>query len=239
MKRQFYSFLTAILLIGAISTPGHANDDGDHGGCVKGPFSGFYVGAHAGWIKADSDQLALNNGVSLSDEEDGFTIGVHSGYNLQCGRLLIGFESETNWADIETSSSIAGQTVSVEYDYWGALRVRGGIVHNNNLLLYATGGLAYARLDRQLDAPAFGIDDSDSELEWGWTAGGGAELLCGRWSFRAEALYIDVGDETITYTANAPCVVCESKIRYEDDFVVARVGVSLKLHHDEPVAPLK
>ena len=81
------------------------------------------------------------------------------------------------------------------------------MVHDN-VLLYATAGLAYARVDHTLSDDCVGCGDPINPPIWarsrsptsktkvGWTIGGGGELLHDEhWVLRAEALYVDLGSE--------------------------------------------
>ena len=209
--------------------------------CEGGKFSGPYIGANAGWVSGDSDQTSLNNGAKLSSDDDAIAAGVLVGYNRQCGSRVYGLESDLSWTNYEATGVLAGQSLTTSYDYFGTLRGRIGFVHDENVLFYLTGGLAYANVDHQLLAPGFGINQSDSDLKFGYTIGGGIELSRGRWTMRAEALYVDLGDTKIDYTGAAICGgVCRANIEWDDDFVVARVGLTLRLDREEPkYEPLK
>lgn len=203
--------------------------------CSGGPFEGPYIGATVGWVSNDSEQTSLNNGARLSSDGDGWAVGALAGYNRQCGRLVYGIEADISWTDVDSSNTLAGQTFSTSYDYFGTVRGRLGLAHEN-ILFYITGGLAYASVDHVLNAPAFGISQSDSDVNWGYTIGGGIEFNRGHWSLRAEALYVDIGDETVSYTGSPTGCggVCRADVKWDDDFVVARLGLTFKLHREEP-----
>src|SRR5262245_61434728 len=65
----------------------------------------------------------------------------------------------------------------------------------NNILLFATGGLAYGNLK----AEAFGIDENKTLV--GWTAGLGMEVgFTPNWSAKVEYLYMDLGSRFYTVT---------------------------------------
>ena len=201
-------------------------------GCGHGPFSGAYWGIQGGWVSADAKQTSLNNGTVLESDDDGWSLGGHIGYNRQCGRLVFGIEADLNWLDLEPRNSIVGQTLSTSYDYFGTLRARAGIAHEN-ILFYLTGGLAFADTTHRIDVPALAFAQSDGDRRVGWTFGGGIELNRGHWSLRGEVLWVDLGSETRTYTLTAPCVACSATIRWDDEFVVARLGLSFKFHREE------
>ncbi len=68
--------------------------------------------------------------------------------------------------------------------------------------------------------------------KWGWTAGGGLEAALGsHWTFRAEALYVNLGDSThsVTFSPNGnPTVLQTIQARFDNSFGVARVGLNYK-----------
>jgi outer membrane immunogenic protein len=152
----------------------------------------------------------------------------------------LGLEGDFSWLDVSPTTAISGVTLKTDYDYFGTLRGRIGLAHDN-LLFYLTGGLAFAHVDHRYDVPAFGFSQSDTKWSTGWTAGGGLELDRGHWRLRAEVLYVDLADTTRDYSFPAPPCrgTCASRIRWEDDFLVARVGLSFKLHREPDHQPLK
>src|SRR5262249_3764244 len=103
------------------------------------PFSwtGFYLGAHAGYGWSNVDW----QGLSDSLEGSGWLAGGQIGYNWQRGALVFGLEADAsgNWMD----GSRAGNTY--EIDWQASIRARLGLaVNNNRTLLYTTGGVAWA-----------------------------------------------------------------------------------------------
>jgi outer membrane immunogenic protein len=217
--------------------------------CVGGAFSGAYVGGHLGFGGLSSDQHVIGTPLSFSDNDRGFTIGGHTGYNVQCGRVLFGIESDFNWFDADTFSAPCGKcgpSWKSEMNWFGTLRGRLGLVHNDNFLVFATAGLAYADVDHTFKDPtALGgpFSKSDSDTQFGWTVGGGIEFMRdSRWSLRADALYVDLGDESHNYVNTVCGVACTSKTNWEDTFWVTRIGLTYHFGHREPVyeyAPLK
>jgi outer membrane immunogenic protein len=182
-----------------------------------------------------SDQHTHDNAgtpLNYGDNDRGFTIGGHSGYNVQCGRVLFGIESDFNWFDADTFSNPCGGVCGggpswkSELNWFGTLRGRLGLVHNDNFLVFATAGLAYADIDHTFKdptAPAGLFSKSDSDTQFGWTAGGGIEFMRdSQWSLRADALYVDLGSENHKY--NLGC--CSTATKWEDTFWVTRIGLT-------------
>lgn len=75
----------------------------------------------------------------------------------------------------------------VSVDWFGTLRGRAGVTALPSLLLYGTGGFAYADIQHS------GWGNGGSTLQTGWTAGGGVEwMFMPNWSAKAEYLYTNV-----------------------------------------------
>jgi outer membrane immunogenic protein len=146
-------------------------------------WSGFYVGAHAGWSGSTVDTTDLD-GVTAPFPDfvvgdidfHGFSGGVLAGYDWQIGNLVLGVEAD--WAsggDGDSTFDIVENDEYLEWDTeWTATaRARLGWAFDN-LLLYGTGGGAWA------DIGKFGYTDRDEPLDFqsdetlhGWVLGGG------------------------------------------------------------------
>lgn len=208
--------------------------------CGGGKFHGWYTGVGLGWASADFDAHAVTTHASASGEDDAFAVSWYSGYNRQCGRLVYGFESDLNWADLDPNGDEpGGQTVGTEYEYFSTVRGRFGIAHDN-MLFYGTAGLAYAKVENYLDATNIGFGKhDDEEVLWGFTAGGGVELARDHWRFRLEGLYVNLEDTVSRYEFTGPCIDCEAHVSYDNDFYVVRAGIGFSLHREEAAVPLK
>jgi len=206
-------------------------------GCHYGAFNGLYIGASAGYVGLDSEQQPLGVPTRSSDD-GGATVGGHVGYNMQCGRLVLGVEGDLSYVDLQSRSAdpapgLATYTTTV--DMLATLRGRLGIAIHETTLLYATAGLAWAdRTHHLVDplAPGGLFEQSDSDWATGYVVGGGIEFLRhDRWSLRAEVLWADVGDKGYTYTiTGGGCApTCKTDVKWDDEIFTARVGLSLKL----------
>lgn len=215
--------------------------------CNGGPFAGFYVGAAAGYAKQDTTNTDVSIAAtgSVSYDDGGFVGSLYSGYNIQCDRLVVGYESDWNWMDSNNSFSDPSCggcfTITSDIKWFSTARLRVGLVHSGNILFYATGGLAYADVDTHLTTTLPAVQASDDDLKFGWTAGGGVEFIRhGQWSLRAEALYMDFGDETYRYSAVVCGIGCTGRQKWEDDLWIARIGLTYRLGaREEAAVPLK
>jgi outer membrane immunogenic protein len=146
---------------------------------------------------------------TVSDTDSGFIGGLQGGFNWQRGCAVFGFEADWSWADLDSTeghtdgSNTASLTVKSDIDHFGTLRTRSGVVVDS-LLIYATGGLAFANVDRLWTADGWGSVESfsSSDRRWGWTAGVGTEwAVTRRVSIKSEALYLRLEDDSFRRTS--------------------------------------
>ena len=219
-------------------------------------FHGFYFGGNAGlgyfdhnW--SDRDGWANNNistslPLSANGTESGWTAGVQAGYNWQRGCTVFGVEADWSWASLNQSqfftdgqAGLALDTLTVRSDInsFGTLRTRTGIVVDN-LMLYATGGLAWARVESSWTVTNFvgpvnvAETFSTSDTRLGWTAGLGTEwAVAPNLSIKSEALYMKFDDNASAFNSgfalangNPPAV------RFSEDHAmwVARIGLNYR-----------
>lgn len=245
--------------------------------CCEAPFAGAYIGAAVGYARqrvevTNTEPGAPAFGQTFADDDGAFTFGGYVGYNWQrcCSPFVFGIETDFNYSDTSPTafdreppgSGGFAETTSLEsnINWFGTLRGRAGYVVHDHVLLYVTGGLAYANVDHTLSDDcagcgnpdplnpigpgAFGpFTQSNDQTKVGWTLGGGGELLHDtHWVLRAEALYVDLGSENHSYVV--PSLVggapATASAEWDDQFWVARIGVAYKFHSpDCCAAPLK
>jgi outer membrane immunogenic protein len=220
-------------------------------------WTGFYLGVHAGygWGNADSNTTHLPSQTTFnaspfgqSTNADGFIGGAQAGYNWQTGAFVFGVEADISFSGMRGSSRrepltanngviilTSFQDVTTDMDWFGTARLRAGFTVAPQLLLYATGGLAFGQVDDTVFTtyiagfPAASYPGSSSDTRVGWTLGGGAEwALTQNWTVKAEYLYFDLGDATIT--ANPAVANPPFQIRSNHDLTgsIARLGVNYK-----------
>ncbi len=212
--------------------------------CAGGPFAGPYIGGTVGYGHFRSEQSSPGD-PSISGSDDAFVAGLHGAYNLQCGRVVVGVEADINYADFSADSAWPDPVyLTSSLDWFGTVRGKLGVTVHDHALIYVTGGLAYADVSHHLFVPTPPLgpafSQTNSEFAAGWTVGGGIEFLRSeRWLLRAEALYVDLGSETHTYTITGCGGTCTDTAKWDDSFWVARLGLTLKLGERERYVPLK
>ncbi len=154
---------------------------------VAAPFGGYnWTGFYAGLNLGYQWGSATNTGLSPS----GVAGGIQGGYNWQTGNFVLGAETDLQ---LSGASDSAG-AFKFSNPWFGTLRGRGGYAINN-ILLYATGGLAYGSGTAEL----LGLSETHTAI--GWTVGGGMEVgLTPRWTAKAEYLYVDLGAQNYALT---------------------------------------
>jgi outer membrane immunogenic protein len=228
-------------------------------------WSGCYFGGNLGglWARNSTsvglyDPVPNNSGltglvaagaipVGFGYDGNSWIAGGQAGCNYQRANLVVGIES-----DLDALSLNAGQTlnppspfavrytstVTSQMNWFGTTRARIGTTWNN-LLFYATGGAAYARVSNSYflsDVPSTGIisiSTADSSTRIGWTIGGGVEAGFGAWSVKGEALWYDLGGHTLSApcatTAGPPTCSTPNAVllpNYQNRGVVARLGLN-------------
>ena len=204
---------------------------------VPPSWTGWYVGLNAGY-GFGSESNTFNfvqpgglvpprnwDGVSYSDQLNGFVGGGQIGYNFPIApnSWVAGFEADLQYTDFKGSASNSGidstSIIATPWTYnqnqnvnWLAtIRGRlGWTPGDHTFLLYATGGLAVGGVKASnsitfLDpflGPATWAGNA-SATKTGWALGGGVEArVTGNWTAKLEYLYYDLGHLTVTGTPN-------------------------------------
>jgi outer membrane immunogenic protein len=150
-------------------------------------WTGFYIGAMGGYAQEDTSD-------ALGEISGGFAGGT-LGYNWQTGNFVLGVEADAAWADVGVRvGNPAIAAVETRIRSMGTVRGRVGYAFDQ-VLVYGTGGYAWA--DNRLTLSALGVSVSDSQIHSGWTVGAGVEVMFApKWSVKAEYLYKSFDSET-------------------------------------------
>lgn len=234
-------------------------------------WSGFYIGGDVGGTSATGDGTSNffqtlgipsfdNNNQSQSPSSGSFIGGVHVGYNWQFApSWLFGLEGDWQWTaakydfcrqtDIGSLAcsdnnrgfaNISGETRSIS-----TIRGRLGVLVVPNVLLYGTGGVAFADITTNLGlnclvdgcagsaATPNATAANFSTIKTGWVAGAGIEwMLYRNWTVRAEYLHAEFGNELNTlYLAPGNCFApgpCGTSWSRDHRYDIGRVGFSYK-----------
>ena len=195
-------------------------------------WSGSYIGVAGGgaWgsavVRNNSTGADATPGLDLGGSG---IIGLTTGFNIQNGSLLLGYEGDISITNKKGSAfefpPNAAFSNEVKERWLSTFRGRVGYA-KDNWLLYATGGAALANVESSITGPAGQI--SDKQWHWGWTAGAGVEVKLSRaWSAKLEYLYVGLQDKT--YFNPAPSLALPGNQRVNLDDHIVRVGVNYQL----------
>ncbi len=197
----------------------------------------------------------------IGNNQSGFIGGGQAGYNYQSGAAVFGIETDFDGTSLSKTfnytstpfgsvvngvivpNPLVGDSLSVHakasLDWIGTVRGRIGFVAtpDNRLLIYGTGGFAYAG-----GSTNFSVYDATQGAYWngspsstrtGWTIGGGVEYaITNNITIKGEYLYVDLGSQNLNTVGNLaaqtvfPGTYATAKINY--DASIFRAGVNYK-----------
>ena len=204
MKKSLIAGLFAL----AGATPSFAADAVFADPVVEAPvsgynWSGFYVGAQAGYGWGDADHLLSGTEETAENSVDGGLVGGYVGYNYQFSNsFVVGADADLVWSGQEGGPDTvitplgvpdSPNQVITEVKWTAAIRGRLGYAMDR-FLPYIAGGVAFANVEGFYDYISPGtIDDTLT----GWTIGGGVDYgVTDNLILRAEYRYSDFGEVT-------------------------------------------
>jgi len=185
-------------------------------------WTGFYVGVSGGY--AWGDYSYDFDPPDVGSDLEGWVAGGQAGYNWQSGMFVFGGVADIAWSDIEGDSACPNPafTCDASVEWFGTARANLGLAFDR-FMVYGTGGFAYGEMERESVSPG-GITLTDENLHIGWAAGGGgAFAVTNNIVLGAEALWVNLEDET--YDAAPPLF---SEVEIGSDFVVVRGSANFK-----------
>lgn len=176
----------------------------------------------------------------------GLMAGGYAGVDFRAGPFLFGAEADFSYSDVDSSAPlnangvefpIGSADISQDIKWMSTVRARAGIGFGN-VLVFATGGVAFADIDYNYDflpSPGENLAATASEggIKTGWTAGGGFEINFGLWTLRSEYLHYDFGRETLNSDVLFNGVIdtdIDMKTDFETKGHIVRTGVSFRLN---------
>jgi outer membrane immunogenic protein len=162
-------------------------------------WTGLYMGGQIGYVWGNDPISVADVGVPdgfFTIRPTGVIGGAHVGYDLQIGPWVAGLEGSVDGTSIHgttTSAGVPDVTIIDRSPVQGSLRLRLGIAFDR-VLIYGTGGAAFASIENQYSSGLLGLEETDSKTRSGWTVGGGIEYaITNNWSIGAEYRYSDFG----------------------------------------------
>jgi outer membrane immunogenic protein len=229
-------------------------------------WTGCHLGGSVGgiWRQSDNVSIGVADGGSgaaaaaaagaiptaFSYGSSSWLAGGQAGCNYQAASWVLGIETDFSGTKLNGSETIATNlppffpltsSVSQDMSWIGTTRGRLGWAWGN-VLLYGTGGAAYAHVsygytqNNIAGGGAAAVAASDSATQFGWTAGGGLEWAFGAWSVKGEYLYYDLGSHTLTAACSSVIGGCTGiaptlfSSHFRDNGSIARVGLNYRFY---------
>jgi len=191
------SFATPSNLLGLIFAP------------ASRKWQGFYAGVNGGRGGGELDSVVslaapgFLSSTSTTNKLGGFLAGGQIGYNHHySNNLVAGLETDFQWSDIGAShqaTTIPGPVatnIGAHLNWLGTTRARFGWA-SGSVLTFISGGVAYGEIavnGSQFTGGAL-FGGSASQVNVGWTAGGGAEYaITDHLALKVEYLFVDLGN---------------------------------------------
>ncbi len=199
-----------------------------------------FVSHEATWTDNDAwvDNFSNDWAVGSSPRSSmGLTGGAQTGYNWQQDCAVLGLEFDLSQADLHNTETYSptgtpGVTLALQdkLDWYASIRGKAGVVVDS-LMLYLSGGLAYANVEQtwaitDTSGPAY-EEFSSGNGAWGFVGGVGAEwALSPNVSLKAEGLYMDFVNEEISRYSPAGTQVVSFDTK--SSMMTGRMGINVK-----------
>ncbi len=198
----------------------------------------------------------LSNGFDMN----GGIAGGQAGYNWQASNWVFGLEADLQWSGergrsaFSCAATIAGGVclpgltflppgatganfaLDRSLEWFGTVRGRAGVSVTPQVLLYATGGLAYGSIKTSGAFSGFNPNGgvvtafgSSSQTRVGWTIGAGIEgMITRNWSAKLEYLYVDLGSYNSATVSLAPASLIGVNVNSRFTDSILRAGINYR-----------
>jgi outer membrane immunogenic protein len=148
-------------------------------------WTGFYAGMEVGGVFGASNQID-NGPFGFGPTTPGYKVtgalaGGTVGYNWQTGNWVWGLEGDMSWTNVsggahEMAPFATSTFVDTKENWLATGRGRLGWSTANNILFYATGGIAAASVKADIVQNAGALTLTEAQTRWGGAIGGGVEI---------------------------------------------------------------
>jgi outer membrane immunogenic protein len=226
------AFSVVSLSAGAADMPLKARppDTFNWAGCYLGGSLGYAWGRDFDTETVTATGLLSGSSPTDSANANGVKLGGYLGCNWQIGGpWVMGAEGDGEWANLRGTTTFPNTGPPSDFydthiDDQSSIRGRIGYLLEPRLILYATGGVAFASINEHDVLAASGAFTDNSATRTGWTLGAGLDYaLTDRWVGRFEYRYANFG--TFSYNTTVFGPVSESHKTNENAF---RLGLAYK-----------
>ena len=176
-------------------------------------FSGFYVGALAGYSFEQADWFTGTS--SRAGPSGAFSAAAVAGYNWQSGSGIFGLEVDASPLRSSLSTPCIGPAIACQMDVSGVYSVRprfGWVI--GNAMIYGTGGLALAHWDASVTNTASSAQlGKVSGINYGVAVGGGVEYkFSPHFGVRAEIMHYGIPGQDVSVGAGSATTQFQSTV---------------------------
>jgi outer membrane immunogenic protein len=176
---------------------------------IVATWTGTYIGINGGYGWGTTDHTDVFGVTTGTFNQNGGMFGVTYGGNWQSGHVVLGFESDYDWADIKGTLTTGGpplglcsvgggNTCFTKLKDFSTERMRAGY-DLNGWLLFGTAGAGFGRVSagqNPCSLTVFGGNSCGEKWRDGWVAGVGIEkMFLPHWSAKLEYLHYDFGSD--------------------------------------------
>jgi outer membrane immunogenic protein len=215
-------------------------------------FGGVYLGAQVGgayyvhdWQDRDAwtQEVDSDNDLPANTRNTkwGAAGGLTAGWNWQNNCAVFGIEADYSWTSLTASAFISDGAIPLDESVsissklrgFGTLRARTGVVVDN-VLLYVTGGLAFANFDRTWTLSQNAGETVETfaydRWRWGLAVGAGAEwaLFGSNWSIKSEFLYMAFQKDERSFVSAFFDAGDTKRFESNDSVWVSRIGINYR-----------
>ncbi|MFZ0149837.1 MAG: outer membrane beta-barrel protein [Xanthobacteraceae bacterium] len=258
MRRELLAGVSAIALVIASASAATLFSDPADAADLRAPvraapppipapvfsWTGCYVGAHVGWGWGNSHATETSSSfgsASSGIDTNGALFGGQVGCNYQfAGNWVVGVQGDFAGTDFNGRANdnfFGGDdaTIALKTEWLASVTGRVGYAFwNNQVLVYAKGGGAWARNQWDVhDADLFFSNPIFSETRSGWTVGGGVEwtLWSPNWTAFVEYNFYDFNSGGTTLTQLCSCgSVSNTFVGGKQEINTVKVGVNYKFN---------
>jgi outer membrane immunogenic protein len=215
-------------------------------------WSGIYLGGVVGGAWGTHDLSSPSLGVVgtlvgvpvlQTNNPSSFIGGVEVGSRYQFGKLVVGWEGDVTWGDLNSTSTTSfggpllpagslSRSLSTSVNWTGTGTATVGVAHGN-WLLYGKAGAAVESVDytatlSALGASVFSGTGSDKNRV-GWTVGTGIEwAVWQNWSVKVEYDYLDFGNRNVAINGSLVGIPIQFGLQDDNHINQVKAGLNYK-----------
>ncbi len=202
-------------------------------------WTGFYVGAHAGYGFGETDWRWNGALTSTKIKPDGFIGGLQAGFNYQLNSaFLVGLEASASLGDLKKTTTEVftfgpppvtfTDAYTTQIRWFGDVSLRAGVTFDR-FLVFAKGGFAFGDFKQTNTVSVTGLGSftaSKSFTQGGYLLGAGVEYaFTNNLTAKIEYNYLDFGTKSLGIDPNPLAL---GAVRFKNSLNVVKAGINYK-----------